>query len=94
MKNAEDGQSVLIIERSLLLEQPEAPEVKRVHVNGRIKKLSKKVDTEGQQYVECQILITAEEGFVFTIEYLLYSRKELETAILNLNKLLAETLLQ
>ena len=86
MKNPGDGQPVLIIERSLPLGKSEDTDVKRVQVNGCIKKLSRKVDTDGQKYVECQILIAIEEGYLLSMQYLLYTRKELEFCIAALNK--------
>lgn len=90
MKTAEDGQSVIIAERSLILPPCEISEVKRVNVNGCIRKLSKKVDTEGHKFVECQTIMLLDEGFMNSLEYIKFSKKELSEVVSELNKLVAK----
>ncbi len=84
-----DDHSVLIVERSLMLPpRSDAPEVRRVHINACVKKLTEKIDIDAQKYVECQVLMTVDEGFAVTAEYGKYTRKEIEADVATLNKLL------
>ena len=86
----EAEQSIVITEHSLLLPQSEQQDVKRVHINACVIKLSEKVDTDAKNYVECQILVMAEDGYTNSVEYLKYAKKELESEVASLNKLLQE----
>ena len=84
----EGGESIIMTERSLLLPQSEVQDIRRVHVNSCIRKINVKINTDGQQYVECQVLLTSEEGYENTAEYNKYIRKEIESEIMAMNALL------
>ncbi len=80
---SEDGKSIIIISRSIILPPSSVPAIKRVHVNACVHKLSAK---EG--YTECQSLWRADEGYESMAEYAMWARKLLEGAVRKLNELI------
>ncbi len=87
-KSEDEGEYVIIKERSVQLPASAMLDVKRLNINACVYKLVQKVDTDGQQYVECQALWYVEEGYVCLSEYSRFVGHEIDFAVVALNRLL------
>lgn len=79
---------VMEIAWSLGVPSAEIENVRRVHINGHVTKFTQKIDTEGQKYVECQMLWAVEEGYKNLAEYSMCIKKEMEHQLDTLNEIM------
>lgn len=86
-----DENTILFKARSILLPPSSSNNIKRVHINALVAQLQMKIDTEGQKYVECQIIWKVDEGYTNLAEYGMCIRKESQNIIGELNKLFEKT---
>lgn len=80
------GDCIIVKEFSLLLPASSLSEVKRLHINAAVSKLSCKSDRYGANYVEFQAIWSVDEGYDKLPEYILYKSQELRRDIENLIK--------
>ncbi len=86
----DEGDSVIIKERSVLLPASTVADIKRVHINACVYKLTQKVDTESRKFVECQALWYVDEGYTSLAEYTRFTNREIEAMVELLDKLLLQ----
>eukprot|EP00826_Nyctotherus_ovalis_P017522 TRINITY_DN15164_c0_g3_i1.p1 TRINITY_DN15164_c0_g3~~TRINITY_DN15164_c0_g3_i1.p1 ORF type:complete len:519 (+),score=120.67 TRINITY_DN15164_c0_g3_i1:364-1920(+) len=73
-----EGESLLVTEFSLDLPQSSLTNLKRLHVNAGVHKVSERSDAYGRKYIEYQAIWTVEEGYKSLPEYAVYESGELE----------------
>lgn len=87
MDKSEDG-SIIITERSIGLPPTMAPGVKRLFINACIYKFTLKIDTDSEDFVECQAIWTLEEGYNSLVEFYKITKGTMLSSLATLNKLL------